>query len=139
MVAAPALKDDQVPFAILVIIIFVARDGKANCVVTILAVALKSFVLAPLFIVDWAPHLIVQRTLYEALGAVFCFSIGAVCLNYVRRLEQRQITRGEENQKLINKIPNGLLVISQERDKAAGITETLVLSNIKAETIIKRE
>lgn len=122
-------------------IIFVARDGKANLIVTILAIVAKSFVLSAVFTWDWAPWLITVRTVYELLGSILIFAIGAVSLNAVRRLEERLITRGEENEKLINKIPNGLLVITHDlqktRGRVASSTETLVLSNSHAESIIK--
>lgn len=92
------------------IIFAVARDGKANFAASILTTGLKSLVLAPIIAADWNLQAMSIFMTLEVLGAVFIFSMGAAIVNYVRRLEHRLETRATENENLINKMPEGLLV-----------------------------
>lgn len=63
-------------------------------------------------------------------------------VNLVRRLEQRLVTRAEENENLIDKMKHGLLVFShgtqKEEQKDVCDSDTLVLCNLKAESMIKQ-
>ena len=68
--------------------------------------------LAPLMICDYQKNAVAVLVSIELFGAVFLFSFGAAIVNLVRRLEQRLVTRAEENEKLINKMQHGLLIIT---------------------------
>ena len=66
-----------------------------------------------MFVCDYQKKAVIAVVSIELFGAVFLFSMGAAIVNLVRRLEQRLVTRAEENEKLINKMQHGLLIITE--------------------------
>ena len=106
------------------------------------AIALQYFLILPLQCANSNFRAFSREFFTIIFATIFIIVTGASIVNKLGKLEQRLETRAQENETLIDKLQQGLIIISQERQEPGGKedsgTDTLVLCNIKAECILRQ-